>query len=116
MSDAWFAILLAIVLLVFAGVGVNLLIWPSKFLRHIQNPWQPDTPLNRVQIRPVGIFFCLFVLFTFGLDENSWRFSQKHLLSSMGFADYPTHILVDSLAILWSPTSESSLFSGRARL
>ena len=32
----------------------------------------------------------------------------------MGFAHYPAHILVDSLAILFSPTDESSLFSGRA--
>jgi hypothetical protein len=34
----------------------------------------------------------------------------------MGFADYPAHILVDSLAILFSTTGESSLFSGRTGL
>jgi hypothetical protein len=34
----------------------------------------------------------------------------------MGFADYYAHILVDSLAILFSPTGESSLSIGRAGL
>jgi hypothetical protein len=34
----------------------------------------------------------------------------------MGFADYYAHILVDSLAILFSPTGESSLSIGRTGL
>lgn len=34
----------------------------------------------------------------------------------MGFAGCSTYILVDSLAIFVTPTSASSLFSGRARL
>jgi hypothetical protein len=62
MSDTWFAILLAIFLLFFAGICAVLLVWPSKFLRHIQNPWQPDTPLNRVHTRALGVFACLFLL------------------------------------------------------
>jgi hypothetical protein len=32
----------------------------------------------------------------------------------VGFANHHAHILVDSLAILFSPTGESSLSSGRA--
>jgi hypothetical protein len=44
MSDKWFSVFLAIVLLLFAGIGVVLLLWPSKFLRRFQNPLQPDTP------------------------------------------------------------------------
>jgi hypothetical protein len=64
MSDTWVAILLAIVLLFFAGLGVILLLWPSKFLRHIQNPLQPDTPLNRVHMRSLGVVVCLFLLLT----------------------------------------------------
>ena len=62
MSETWFAAILAIVLLVFAGHGVVFLVLPSKFLRHAQNPMQPDTPVNRVQTRAVGVYVCLFVL------------------------------------------------------
>jgi hypothetical protein len=46
----------------FAGIGIVLVLWPSKFLRHVQNPLQPDTPLNRVYMRELGVFVCLFVL------------------------------------------------------
>lgn len=59
MSDIW---LPAIVLLLSAGMSAVLLLWPSEFLRHIQNPWQPDTPVNRVHIRALGVFICLFLL------------------------------------------------------
>jgi len=55
-------VLFSIVLLVFAGVGLGLLLWPFLLLRHIQNPWQPDTPENRVQMRGIGLVFCLFLL------------------------------------------------------
>jgi|GEM_PF-5003224 len=51
-----------IVLLLFAGFGLGLLLWPSRFLQHFRNPWQPDTPENRVHIRSLGLVFCLFVL------------------------------------------------------
>jgi hypothetical protein len=59
MSDTWF---LALVLLFFAGIGIVLLLWPSTFLRFIQNPLQPDTPLNRVYTRALGVFVCLFMV------------------------------------------------------
>ena len=62
MSDTWFAILFAIALLFFAGIAFVLLIWPSKFLRHVQNPLQPDTPVNRVYMRALGIYFFFFPL------------------------------------------------------
>jgi hypothetical protein len=62
MSGTWFAVLFIIALLAIAGVGFFLLIWPSKFLRHVQNPIQPDTPVNRVYMRAVGIYLCLFPL------------------------------------------------------
>lgn len=62
MSDAWFAILLTIVFLIWVGLSFVLLLWPSSLLRHFQNPMQPDTPINRVHMRAVGVFFCLFVL------------------------------------------------------
>jgi len=64
MSDTWFAPVLAIGLLFFAVVGLVLLLWPSGFLRHIQNPLQPDTPVNRVHARALGVVICLLVLVT----------------------------------------------------
>jgi hypothetical protein len=62
MSDTWFAAILAIGLLFLAGVGIFLIVCPSAFLRHVRNPLQPDTPINRVNVRAVGVFICLFVL------------------------------------------------------
>jgi len=62
MPDSLFAIILAIFLLSLFGVSLSLLLRPSMFLRHFKNPLQPDTPENRVQMRGVGLFFCLFTL------------------------------------------------------
>jgi hypothetical protein len=62
MSDNLFAVFLSIVLLFVAAVAAVLLIWPSKFLRLFQNPLQPDTPINRVHIRALGVSVSLFLL------------------------------------------------------
>lgn len=102
MSDTWFAILLAIVLLFFAGIGVILLIWPSKFLRQIQNPWQPDTPLNRVRIRPGGIFFCLFVLLIISGATKSLEGFHRNILLALWVSPI---ILPIFLWILWRYSS-----------
>jgi hypothetical protein len=102
MSDVWFAILLPIVLLVFAGVGVVLLVWPSKFLRHVQNPWQPDTPLNRVQLRPVGIFFCLFVLLIISGSTKTLEGFHSNILLALWVSPV---ILPIFLWILWRYSS-----------
>lgn len=64
MSDTWFATIFAVVLLFFAAVGIILMAWPSAFLRHVRNPLQPNTPVNRVNARAVGVFICLLVLVT----------------------------------------------------
>jgi hypothetical protein len=91
--------MVAIVLLVFAGLGIVLLLWPSKFLRHIQNPLEPDTPVNRVYARALGLFVCLFVLMIIsGSMKNLEGFHRN-----MGFASHPAHIPKDSLAIFGSP-------------
>jgi hypothetical protein len=62
MPDGLFAILLTVVVLFFIGVAITLLVRPSLLLRHFGNPLQRDTPENRVQMRGVGIIFCLFEL------------------------------------------------------
>jgi hypothetical protein len=102
MSDGWFTILLAIVLLLFAGIGVVLLIWPSKFLRHIQNPLQPDTPLNRVHIRPVGVFFSLFVLLIISGSTKTLEGFHRNILLALWAS---LVILPIFLWILWRYSS-----------
>jgi hypothetical protein len=62
MSDTWFASIFTIGLLFLACVGIVLIVRPSAFLRHVRNPRQPDTPINRVNVRAVGVVVCLFVL------------------------------------------------------
>jgi hypothetical protein len=83
MPDKWFSAFLVIVLLLFGGsIGVVLLIWPSKFLRHFQNPWQPDTPVNRVYTRALGVFVCSFVLVPISWSMTTFKgFDQNILLA-----------------------------------
>jgi hypothetical protein len=83
MSDTWFAILLAIVLLFFAAIGVVLLLWPSKFLRHFQNPLQPDTPLNRVNMRALGVIVCLFLLLMISGSTQALEGFHRNILLAL---------------------------------
>jgi hypothetical protein len=83
MSDTWVAILPAIFLLFFAGFGVVLLLWPSKVLRHFQNPLQPDTPLNRVQTRALGVIACLFVSVPISWSVTTFEGFHKNILLAL---------------------------------
>jgi hypothetical protein len=98
MSDNWFAILLTIVLLCFLGVGVVLLLWPSKFLRHFENSLQPDTPINRVQMRAVGVFVCLFVLVPISWSVTALEGFHKNILLALWASPF---LLPIFLWILW---------------
>ena len=98
MSDNWFAIFLAIGLLFFVGIGVVLLVWPSKFLRHIQNPWQPDTPLNRVHTRALGVFVCLFLLLVISGSMKTLEGFHRNILVALWASPV---ILPLFLWILW---------------
>jgi hypothetical protein len=62
MSDGAFAALFGIVFLIFGGVGLILLTRPALFLRLFPNPFMPDTPINRVQLRGLGLGVCLMLL------------------------------------------------------
>ncbi len=62
MSDSLFALLAAAAFLFFAFLSFTLLIRPRFFFRMFPNPLQPDTPWNRVQMRGVGLVFCLMLL------------------------------------------------------
>ncbi len=62
MSDGEFAVLFAVVFLLFVGVSLIALMRPALFLRIFPNPFLPDTPWNRVQIRGLGLVFSLILL------------------------------------------------------
>ena len=57
------------------------MLWPSKFLRHFQNPLQPDTPVNRVLMRAVGVFVCLFVSVPISWSVTTLEVSTNILLA-----------------------------------
>ena len=92
MSDTWF---IFAGFLFFAAIGIVLLLWPSAFLRHIQNPSQPDTPINRVHIRALGVLICLFVLLPFSEPFEGFH---RNILLAM-YASFV--ILPVFLWILW---------------
>jgi len=98
MSEAWFAAILAIVLLAFAGMGVVLLLLPSKFLRHVQNPLQPDTPVNRVHTRAVGVYVCLFVLMIISGSMKNLEGFHRNIVLALWISPV---ILPIFLWILW---------------
>jgi hypothetical protein len=98
MSDTWFAILVAIVLLIFAGVGVVLLLWPSKFLHHFQNPLQPDTPVTRVQMRGIGFMLCLLILMAISASVSTLDGFHKNILLALWTSPI---IMAIFLWILW---------------
>ena len=102
MSDASFAILFAVGLLIFAGIGVVLLLWPSSFLRYIHNPLQPDTPINRVYLRVVGIYFSLFILLPISGSTKSYEGFHRNVLIALGVSPV---ILPIFLWILWRYSS-----------
>ena len=62
MFDSLFAVLAAAVFLFFAFLSFALLIRPRFFFRMFPNPLQTDTPWNHVQMRGVGLVFCLMLL------------------------------------------------------
>jgi hypothetical protein len=62
MTDGTFAVMFGIFLLLFLGVGLTLLIDPALHFRIFPNPMMRDTPWVRLQMRTVGLVFCLFVL------------------------------------------------------
>lgn len=57
-----FALLAGIVLTVFAAFSLTVLVRPSQYIRWSKNPWMDDTPWTRLQMRVVGLVFCLAVI------------------------------------------------------
>jgi Mn2+/Fe2+ NRAMP family transporter len=77
-------ILLPIALLFLGGIGLVLLLWPSRWLRRQRNPWQPDTPENRLYTRSLGQMVCLFLLLIvsgFGSGATAEGFHRNILVA-----------------------------------
>jgi hypothetical protein len=102
MPDFLFAIILAIALLGFLGVGLILLLRPSMFLRHIKNPLQPDNPGNRVQMRGVGLFFSLFTLMVISGSLKKFEGFHQNILVALWVSPLLIPIF---LWILWRYSS-----------
>jgi hypothetical protein len=83
MPSSLFAILFTSVLFVFAGIGVLLLVNPSRYVRRNPNRWMKDTPWMRIQLRWVGLVFCLFALMA--LSGSLSHDSQSKVVR--GFSD-----------------------------
>jgi len=99
MSDKWFVPIFGVVFLFFLAIGIVLLVWPSAFLRFFRNPLQPDTPLNRVHMRPVGVITCLFVLLAI---SGAFEGFHKNILIALSISPVILPIL---LWILWRYSS-----------
>lgn len=87
MPPTLFATLITAVLFVVAGIGVFLLINPSSYMRRNPNPWMKDTPWTRIQLRAVGLVFCLFALMVLSG-------SLSHDSQSIVFRGFSDNILV----------------------
>lgn len=99
MSDSWFVKLFVAVLIFFTAIGTVLVLWPSKFLRFVQNPLEPDTPINRVYARAGGVVICLFVLVAV---SGAFEGFHKNILVALGISPV---ILPIFLWILWRYSS-----------
>jgi hypothetical protein len=63
MPDIVFTIILGgIFLCIFGGFGLSALVRPSQTIRWHRNPRMEDTPWMRLQLRLVGLIFCIAIL------------------------------------------------------
>jgi hypothetical protein len=99
MSDKWFAPVIGVGFLFFLAIGVVLLVWPSAFLCHLRNPLQSHTPSNRVYMRTVGVYSCLFVLVAL---SGAFEGFHKNVLIALSISPVILPIL---LWILWRYSS-----------
>jgi len=99
MPDSWFVPVFAIGLLFFAAVGIVLMVRPSTLLRHVRNPLQPDTPINRVNARAVGVLICLFVLVTI---SGAFEGFHRNILVALSASPI---LLIVFLWVLWRHSS-----------
>jgi len=71
MPDPAFKLMMTIALLLITGISLMCLLQPSLYLRWFPNRFMPDTPWNRIQLRALGLTFCLF-------DLENFRFKCIH--------------------------------------
>src|SRR5215831_15955563 len=97
MPPVLFRMLFTTALFVFAAISVFLLVNPSRYIRRIRNPWMQDTPWMRIQLRAVGLVFCLFILVV--LSGSLGRDSQSSIFR--GFSDNILIALWLAFACVW---------------
>ena len=100
------------VLAIFASLALILLVRPPLFLRRIPNPLLPDTPWNRVQMRGIGLVFCLFVLLVLsgGAPESKLHEGfHRNILVALWVSVFTVPIL---LWILWQFSVRSFVRQG----
>lgn len=107
MPQIAFVILGGVALSVFAGIALSLLIRPSQHIRRSKNPWMEDTPWMRLQLRAVGLVFCLFILMVvsgiLGRDTKTSLLAgfHKNLLIALWLAFVATWVVGIASWILW---------------
>lgn len=97
MPPSLFVMLFTAVLFVVAGIGVFLLVNPSRYMRRNPNRWMKDTPWTRIQLRAVGLVFCLFALMV--LSGSMSHDSQSKVFR--GFSDNILVALWLAFACVW---------------
>jgi len=112
MPDSVLAIFAMLVFLFFVSLALILLVRPSLFLRRIPNPLLPDTPWNRVQMRGIGLVFCLVVLLVLsgGAPESELHEGfHRNILVALWVSVFTVPIL---LWILWQFSVRSFVRQG----
>lgn len=97
MPPALFAILFIAVLIGFVGFGLYVLVNPSRYMRRNPNTWMENTPWTRIQLRAVGLVFCLFALMV--LSGSLSHGSQSKVFR--GFSDNILVALWLAFACVW---------------
>src|SRR5262249_4137140 len=92
-----FRILFTTALLLIAAISIFLLVNPSRYIRRSRNPWMEDTPWMRIQLRAVGLVFCLLVLMV--VSGSLSHDSQSSVFR--GFSDNILAALWLAFACVW---------------
>ena len=90
-------VLIVLGFFVFEAWAVFVLLFPSRSIEILRNPWLSNTPWTRLQIRAVGLVFFFFA--AVGISMAIARVTNSARLS--GFSDFLLADLWLSFASLW---------------
>ena len=98
MPSSLFLILFTAALFVLLGISVFLLVNPSRYMRRNPSRRMKDTPWTRIQLRAVGLVFCLFTFMV--LSGSLSHDSQSRVFR--GFSDNILVALWLAFACVWA--------------